>query len=374
MKCAENKLFWKWGEDNLFPCHLAKIYLNSAPHRRIINDKADFIAGKGFVCDEENTPLKQLIRNVNGHHDSLRVVTKKLALDKCLFGNAFLEIVTDQRQQFISLYHQDASKCRLAKDKKSIILHHNWKKFNEKEAVSIPVYPDFKKDRNGYMHSVIHYKEYEPMFENYGLPQYVAGMEAAVIGHKTDKWNIARLDNAFQLSGVMILDGDVDTETEAQQLSEVVNKKFAGNPGQVMFIVKNSTQNENSKFIPFSNGNEGDWKNLHEQSNTDTVIAHSWFRALSGLDYTSGFSTERIINEYQVALHSFIEPQQKDLIEPIKNVLEHILDIDAASLAFINKPPVTVKPGYMKVWEARKIDGLDYDPNDKNQQIFIANL
>ena len=36
--------------------------------------------------------------------------------------------------------------------------------------------------------------------------------------------------------------------------------------------------------------NDGDWKELHDQATSDIVVAHSWFRSLSGLDYSSGFS------------------------------------------------------------------------------------
>jgi len=42
----------KWGDDNLFPNALALMARRSVTHRRIINDKADYISGKGFSCDE----------------------------------------------------------------------------------------------------------------------------------------------------------------------------------------------------------------------------------------------------------------------------------------------------------------------------------
>jgi hypothetical protein len=44
--------FWRWGDDNMFPAHLALMSRRSTTHRRIINDKADYISGKGFSLDE----------------------------------------------------------------------------------------------------------------------------------------------------------------------------------------------------------------------------------------------------------------------------------------------------------------------------------
>ena len=39
----------------------------SVTHRRIINDKADYISGKGFTCDEAQQPrLAAFLRHVNG--------------------------------------------------------------------------------------------------------------------------------------------------------------------------------------------------------------------------------------------------------------------------------------------------------------------
>lgn len=112
---VENDAFWRWGDDNLFPNALALMARRSVTHRRIINDKADYISGKGFTCDEAQQPrLAAFLRHVNGDGESLRQVLNKLAFDKALFGNAFLEAVTDAGHTFLSLHHQDASRCRLA--------------------------------------------------------------------------------------------------------------------------------------------------------------------------------------------------------------------------------------------------------------------
>ena len=86
---VESDRFWRWGDDNLFPAALALMARRSTTHRRIINDKADYISGKGFTCDEAREPrLAAFVRRVNGSGESLRQVLNKLAFDKSLFGNA----------------------------------------------------------------------------------------------------------------------------------------------------------------------------------------------------------------------------------------------------------------------------------------------
>ena len=212
------------------------------------------------------------------------------------------------------------------------------------------------------------------MFSHYGVPKYIAGMGVSAIAYKTDCWNISRLDNSFQLSGVMMLDASAENEAEAERIVRAAESRFAGNPGQVMFVIREGAENDNSRFIPLESHNEGDWSKLHDQATGDIVIAHSWFRSLSGLDYSSGFSSERILHEYEVALNTVILAEQEELMSPIKSVLREVVGVDASSLEIINRPPTRSKPIYMKVWEARKADGLEYDPNDERQQCYLSEI
>ena len=308
--------YWRWGDDNLFPNALALMARRSTTHRRIINDKADYVSGKGFSFNEGDPALARFIGSANGTGETLRQVFNKLAFDKALFGNAFLEIVTPPERSFLSFYHQDASKCRIAKESDHVLLHHDWQHYTPSDAKRLPLYPRFEQASDGTLRSMFHYKDYEPTFEHYGLPPYIAGMNVSAIAYKTDKWNISRLDNSFQLSGIMVLDGNVDNEQDAYEIIRAAEKRFAGQPGQVMFMVKNAEETDNSKFVPISSSNEGDWKSLHDQAVTDIVVAHSWFRSLSGLDYLSGFDSERILHEYEIALNTLILGEQQELLEP----------------------------------------------------------
>lgn len=367
-----NKIeIWRWGQNNLTPIKLSELSRQSTIHRRILNDKADYITGKGLTADHRNIWLKNFIENANAMGQSLRNVLNRVVFDKCLYGNAFMEIVTDEKGNFISIYHQDASKCRVAKDYRNIVIHHDWTRFKQEEAVVLPMYPSFEKQTDGSYRAMVHVKEYEPCFVNYGIPRYISALSAAEISFKTDKWNVSRLDNAFQVSGVMVLDGDVDSDDEAFRIAKEAERKFAGNPGQVMFVVKNGVDNDATKFIPMQTAFDGDWKYLHEQAAEDIIVAHSWYRTLSGLNYATGFSPDRIKYEYNVAMDMVIEPEQREIMETIRKIIQNITGINAESLNFINKPPFENKTKFMKIWEARKLQGLEYDMNDGEQQKFV---
>ncbi len=54
---VQSDKFWRWGDDNLFPDALALMSRRSITHRRIINDKADYISGKGVFLRRGARPL-----------------------------------------------------------------------------------------------------------------------------------------------------------------------------------------------------------------------------------------------------------------------------------------------------------------------------
>ena len=68
------------------------------------------------------------------------------------------------------------------------------------------------------------------------------------------------------------------------------------------------------------------------------------------------------------------QAEQQELLEPIRTVIERCLHCKASSLQVINRPPTRSKPLYMKVWEARKNDGLSYDPDDPEQNLYLAQI
>ncbi|MBQ8493481.1 MAG: phage portal protein [Alistipes sp.] len=365
---------WQWGGDNMLPYALSLLARRSVAHRRIINDKADYISGKGLICAEEEAMLSYIVEHANGSGETLHSILRRIAMDEAMFGNAFLEVVTDAKHSFLSFYHIDASQCRVSCDSEHVVLHHDWSQFNASQAVTLPLYPLFEEREDGTLRTVVHYKSYEPMFSHYGVAPYIAALDAAAIVYKTDRWNISRIDNAFQLSGVMMLDGAVDSEEEADRVVRMAEEKFAGNPGQVLFVLRDGVESDNSRFIPIDTSTDGDWHTLHSVAESDLVVAHSWFRSLSGLDYASGFSTDRILQEYEVALNTVILPIQAQLLEPIRAIIPSQLGVDASSLEVVNRPPSRSKPLYMRVWEARRADGLDYDENDPEQQRFLAEI
>ena len=375
----DHREFHRFGTDNLFPQAVAELNRKSPVHSGIINYKTVYTLGKGFQFDEANQPLMDLVARVNGANESLRTVMKRIIKDFNSFGNAYLEIVTDARRSFLSFYHIDATKVRVMKDMNAVVIHPNWreeKRYLKDSRKYLPLYPDFE-EVDGALRAVWHFKQYEPEFSIYGIPKWISGLDAAGIGYKTNKWNLSRLDNSFQSSGVMLIDGNMSAE-DAAALQNDFAKEFTGegNQGKLLMIVKSLGKSEGTQFIPLNNGSDGDWIELHNQSTNDLVTAHGWFRSLSGISDNTGFDTRRILNEYEIALATVISEDQQFYLDAIKIILSQQTMIDASELEFINKPPISVATlitadRVVTIGEGRAALGLSVDNDDLEMDKYI---
>jgi len=367
---ANNKGCIPFGTDNCFPQAIALLNRKSAINRAVIKNKSYYVIGDGLTSDNEATYNKFTAWNINA-------TVKYSAYDFISFGNAYIEVIQLAGQ--IKFNHIDATKCRLTTDGNGVIVNPDWsaRKVKDSKDVVLPLYPTFEKI-GGAMRSIVHIKEYEPTFNYYGVPSWVGAMDSAAIAYKTNKWNLSRLDNSFQSSGVLLVDGNI-SPADAAELKEKFKKEFTGegNQGKVMFIAQNLGGTANTTWSPITAGNEGDWTQLHKQSTDEIITAHNWYPSLSGIATAGALgNTQQIRNEYQVAINTVISDIQGALLQPLKRVIEVNAKTESESISFINKPPVSIADkidmnAVTKIWEGRKLAGLDYDPEDVTQQGYI---
>jgi hypothetical protein len=338
-----SKDYIPFGTDNLFPQGLAILNRRSSTHRSILNNKVIYSLGRGFIT-EGNTELEAFIKKVNNKRESLRKVLKKIYTDWYSFGNAYLEVVKLPNGD-VQFFHKDATKQRLHREREHVIYHPDWTQYEGKRSFAkvLPLYPRFEKI-DGFERSVFHFKQYEPEFCDYGIPDWIAAMDAAAIGYKTNRWNKSRLENSFQVSGILEMVGDMSAEDHAKVKKDLADN-FSGeeNVGKLLAISRQySESGQGTTFTPLIQTSEGEWLNLHNQSDSDLVIAHNWFRSLSGISDSTGFDTKRIRNEYQVAKNTIIGENQDAILEEIKFLIEEHTSIDPERLSFRNESPVSL--------------------------------
>ena len=382
------EVFIPFGEDNLLPTQLNQLAREVPVHRAIINSKASYIIGKGFatiseVGERSRTTIQSIIDSPNSTYETLDTVFRYLVHDYLNIGNAYMEIITNPSKTFSYFYHIDASKCRLSSTNNDVLIHPSWAEFkgkNDENLTSIPLFPDFRKGPDGLLHSVYHIKDYEPEFYYYGLCSYFPGMRSIIISGLTNLWNQNRLENGFTAPGLLIIPG-INDESDATTL-DLEFSKFKGVNGeksgdiiiQYLADLSPGQTSQQAKFIEFKKNEEGNWTELHTQSELSIITIHNWFRSLTPYSgEKTGFDANRIINEYEIALNTIINPLQQFFLRHFDQVLKYF-KLPTAQLTFINQPPIQRINPLKFVWEARRDAGLDFDPQNPIQNQLIMQL
>ena len=331
-----NSKYIPFGKDNLFPQYLAELKRKSSTHRSVLAQKVVFTAGAKFVCKDDTT--RDFIKDVNADGESLRDVFKKLADDYYTFGNAYLEGVLYDGG--VNLYHLDATTVRLSKNKKDVYVHPDWRNFRSQEdkMQKIALYPRVTSSR-----FVMQFKDYEPTFTFYGLPDYVAGLEHISVDYEIGLWNNTQFQNGFQPSAIVEINGDMGEE-EARKLVQEAQKKFCGqgNNGKIMFIVKNGdTANANVQIL--KDDRDGSWMELQQITDQNIITAHRWQPSLSGIVSSGKMNNtgSEIRISYDLVMTTVIKETSDLLLTGIHKLLYHEMGFDPKNLTIHYEPPVS---------------------------------
>jgi len=334
-----NNISTKWvpfGNDNLFPQYLAELKRKSSTHRSVLAQKTVFTSGAKFVCDNES--LREFIEDVNADQESLRDIFKKLADDYYTFGNAYMECV--KYDGGVNLYHLDATTVRMSKSKKEVYVNSDWCKYwnNEDKMYRLPIYP-----RVAHNKFVIHFKDYEPTFNFYGLPDYVAALEHIAVDYEIGKWNHTKFLNGFQPSAIVEISGDMGEE-EAQKMVKEAQRKFVGegNNGKILFIVKNGdTSPANVQII--KDDQEGSWIELQQITDQNIITANRWQPSLSGIVSSGKMNNtgSEIRIAYDLVMTTVIRDTSELLLNGIRTVLYNEMGYDPKDLKIHYEPPIS---------------------------------
>lgn len=343
---SNSRKFIPFGDNNLFPQEMAELSRQGTVTRRIMKSKSRWVMGKGFTSESDE--FIEWTKKVN-KNESLRQLGIKVKYDKYLDGNGWIEVV--KVDDTLQLHHHDTTTVRISRDKTKALIHPDWKNFESRKSLTVEMtlFPEFKKETNGVERSMFQYKEYEPTFNVYGIPTNITGIDSTTISWKTNKYNLSRLDNNFNVSGVLTTYANF-SDDDAKDFEEDVKKKFTGfdeekqigKQGQILTIVNDpgsSTEGEQTKFEPITTTEDGNWMKLKTDSMEEQIIANEWYPSLSGLNVSNGLSNDVIESEYNVAQADVIHPEQEQFLEIIRQIVTEtgqFTDVD--DIAFIQIP------------------------------------
>ena len=379
---SADKPYIPFGIDNLLPSQLNQLAREVPVHRAILNSKTNYIIGKGLCT--QNKAIQTFIDSPNSTFDTFNTVMRYMVQDYLTIGNTYLEIITNPIKSFFHVFHIDGSKVRLASTTNNVLIHPSWDAFtgnlNDPNLITLPLFPNFVKGPDGLLHSVYHIKDHEPEFFYYGLCSYYAGIRSIIISGLTSLWNQNRLERGFSTPGLLVIPGindDSDLAKIEPQLDKFVgpnSEKSGSILVQYLADLSPGQTSQEAKFIEFKKNEEGNWMDLHKQSELSMITIHNWFRSLTPYsNEVTGFDANRITNEYEIALNSIISPMQSFFLRHVDQLFKYF-SLPAGSLSFMNEPPIQRINPLKFVWEARRDAGLDFDSENPIQQLLIMQI
>ena len=327
--------FIPFGDDNLFPQFLAEIKRQSPTHRAILGQKKILSIGKQFASED---PLVQKFINDVNTGESMREVYGRLMDDYYSFGNAFLQIV--QHEAGVNLYHIDATKCRISKNQQHVYIHPNWAKYNssKEDTVIVPVYPNFERKT-----AIIHFKDYEPTFNYYGLPDFVASLEWLAIDWELQSYNHSKFKNNFTPSAIVEINGDMGEE-EAEQLVKDAQKRWTGkgNNSKILFLVKNGDTSPANVTV-LSDNSDGSFMELQRLTSQNIITSHRWQPAMSGIVSAGKMNStgSEIRIAWEMVMGTIIKDVEELLFNKITQVLKEQTNLAIDDFQIVYEPPVS---------------------------------
>lgn len=359
-----------FGANNLFPNFLAEISRLSPTHRSILGQKKILSVGKEFQSTSEQ--LMTFVDDVN-NGESLRDVYGKLMFDYYCFGNAYLEIV--KHAGGVNLYHIDATKVRVSKDMKDVYIHADWANYNstKKDQVILPIYPEFRENT-----SVIHFKDYEPTFSYYGMPDFIGSLSWLSIDNLLQSYNKTKFENNFVPSAIVEINGDMGEE-EAEALVKDAQQRWTGknNNSKILFLVKNG-DSKPANITMLNDNADGSFMELQKLTSQNIITAHRWQPAMSGIVASNklGSTGNEIRVAWEMVMGTIIKDVEGVVLKKIKMVIDDLTPMNADDLEIVYEPPISyladIVPSAILTLNEQRIM-LGFDPIEDGDR-FLSNI
>lgn len=225
-----------FGEDNMYPEYLTKLFNKSAKHNAIINGKVTYIVGEGLYTKVDDAEADKMIFKANSAGESMNDIMKKCALDIEIFGGFYLNIIPNKLGGIADIYHLDFERVRSNEDGSMFYYKNDWKLGNRDKAMEFKAFNP--KDMTAA--SIFSYKEYRPGLRTYCLPNYIGAMNYIEADMEVSKHTLTNAKAGFSATKLInFYNGEPSPEMQ-RDIQKRMEKKFTGADGSKIIIAFNN--------------------------------------------------------------------------------------------------------------------------------------
>lgn len=245
-----------YGLKNNMPIMLLDLYNQSPTHRACITFETQSIIGNGVDVQAMKWEGSQVAPN---YYQDWNSFLRAIALDYCIFGTYYIQILLNKDRKTYSFYHVPADKVRWSDYDEdgqitSYWLCQDWTMVGQYPPIQIKAF-DMKEDSKveygvPYLYC---YRPYSPCMTYYTQPVYQAGIKSIQAEIEVCNYELKSAVNSFISPGCLVLN-EVEDDKEREAILRNVSNLFTGaqNGGACMVSFRSNIEQQDPTYIPFS--------------------------------------------------------------------------------------------------------------------------
>lgn len=322
IKEITNKDWVYYGEENLFPERLIKLYDSSAMHATCINAIKDGIFGEGvkMIGDEY----------INTKGETIDDVFEKIVLDYTLYNAYSINVIWNKEGTAIAeIYHLPFNNVRSGKmdEEDDQIVEYfyssRWDNLRKYPAQAYRAF-DATDNKGDNASQIFYYYNYTPGNDFYPLPAYVAGLNDIELDAKVSRFHVNNISNGLAPSLFISFKNGIPTPEQRRDVYSEIEQTFSGEENAGRFFLSFSDADTAPEVTPITAANDSYYLTLEERISSRILTAHRITSpALLGIKDSTGFSSaaDEILVAYAHFEGTVIEPKRKKIVTSFGYIL-----------------------------------------------------
>jgi len=322
IKEITNKEWVFFGEDNLYPERLIKLYDSSAMHHTACQAIKDGIFGEGIEMIGSEY--------INTKGETIDDIFEKIVLDFTLFQGYAINVIWNREGTAISeIYHLPFNNVRSGKmneddEVEQYFFSSHWDNLRKHPAASYRAF-DVTDNKGDNASQIFYYYGYTPGNDFYPLPAYVAGVNDIELDAKVSRFHVNNISNGLAPSLFVSFRNGIPSPEQRREVYESINESFSGEENAGRFFLSFSDADTAPEVTPIAAANDSYYLTLEERISSRILTSHRITSpALLGIRDATGFSSvaDEIIVAYSHFEGTVIEPKRKKITTSFGYILK----------------------------------------------------
>lgn len=320
---------------NNYPNYLIYLYNSSSVHNSILNEKVNFISGQGWVLKKSDNITSDALLNKFIKHpnkeESLVSLTRKVALDKKLYGGYSVQIILNSKNDISEVFHIDFGNIRRDKEIRDKFYYtYDWSARSPEKNEDFEVLWSFPFDRDEIKSDrtyIVYTQEYRPQQREYPLPDYVASNPYIEADYEIGNFVLNNTKNGFTAGLLANFFNGQPSQEAKQAIDKEFDNMFTGS-SQAGKVMKNFSEGKEYglELTPIQpNGQDDRYINLEKTITNKIFIGSQMPPALiDSVAQTSGLGNNA--DEKRVSMEkfqsSYVDNEQTQIEELFNSIVD----------------------------------------------------